>query len=283
MRGETTRLAARGSDDIDLLMAFGIGVERDRLPVGRPARGACAWSAHGGELEGARPIGIGQPDFGVSGAIRYKRDPLAVWRKLGVRVPPRGGDGDRGRRGGWGAGSRSLDAPDIPVIEAADVNEPKRPARLGAGNDRPQPVLAHEGEPRRRAVAGDRQPPQTSPGGEENFLTVGHPRRMAGVQRGEGETPGFAAGGQTFPQRKPVQLSTGACGEALEHQRTAVRRDHRVGIVESGRLRIRQLPFLSRLEGSHEQGVRLSFSLEVREDQTVAVGTPGNVRGLRRV
>ncbi len=39
-----------------------------------------------------------------------------------------------------------------------------------------------------------------------------------------------------------------------------------------------QLPFLSGLERNHEQGVRLALARRVRDNQTVAVRTPGKVR-----
>ena len=38
---------------------------------------------HGGELDGTRPVGFGQPDFRFARAIRLKGDPSAVGENLG--------------------------------------------------------------------------------------------------------------------------------------------------------------------------------------------------------
>ena len=46
--GEAARLAARGGNHMDLVVAFDIGVERNQLAVRRPAGSACYASTHGG-------------------------------------------------------------------------------------------------------------------------------------------------------------------------------------------------------------------------------------------
>ena len=178
MRSETTRLAARSGDHIDLELALKIGVERNPLAIGRPAGGARDRSAHRGELNGVGPVGIGQPDFPFARAIGSKGDPAAVRGKLGAlsnRVE------EMATAGGDEAGAparRGLDTPNIRVNEAANIDQPWRPAGLGPRDRRHRPVLAHERESRRRGFAGDGQPPKTSPGGKENFFAVGHPRRV---------------------------------------------------------------------------------------------------------
>ena len=192
---------------------------------------------------------------------------------------------DGRRRGGRRAGSRSLDAPDIGVLETANVDQTRRPPGLGTRNHRHQTVLADERQSRGRAFAwifaNDNQPPETLPGGKENLFTVGHPSRVVRIQRGRREPLRLARRGQSdagLSQRKPVKL-TSEQAAALRRKTSQLPSGETAGLVSADHrgLRIGQLPFLSGLERNHEQGVRLALARGVRNHQTVAVRTPGKV------
>src|SRR5579862_5958126 len=81
VRGEISRLAARGRDQIDIALIFAPGLEDDRSAVWGPPRSATV-QTHGGELKGIGPVRIGQPDFPVSRSIRCKCHAAAIRRKV---------------------------------------------------------------------------------------------------------------------------------------------------------------------------------------------------------
>src|SRR5438552_19199365 len=82
---------------------------------------------------------------------------------------------------------------------------------------------------------------------------------------------GLAGGGWTRSQWKPANLATRVGIDAAENQRTAIRGECRLAVPEGGRLRIRQLPFLTGFGRNYKQGVGLSLALGIRDHQATAV------------
>ena len=201
-------------------------------PSGDQRGVACDWSAHGGELDGVGPVGIGQPDFQFSRAIRCKGDPAAVGGKLRVDVQS---VEEMATTGGDEAGAPGAEVSTRQIFAVSESCE-RRPAGAAGRAGGARPPASTRPRPRRGvAPAGFRRRRPASkdfPWRKREF-----PCRRASTlgtrhsERGGREAPGFAAGGQTFSQRKPVKLTGGEPDVAAEDQRTAVRRDRRVAVA----------------------------------------------------
>ena len=136
--------AARGHD-VDVVLPVGIGIERNRLSVGRPAGRAGVAGAHRSELLRVRAVRIGHPDLHVAASIGLEGKPLPVRRELRVVIGSRrrGWEEDR-RRPGRRAQCGEIDAPEILIRAPSDVDQSAPTCRPRTGNRRHDCALASE-------------------------------------------------------------------------------------------------------------------------------------------